>query len=727
MLRHHLGVLFAVSAPALAQQFLESPGLFPGTARWSEGVELLDIDHDGDLDVIFAEGDGFASPGAQRQNRLYRNTLIETGSLSFVDESVLRFGANTSNGKGLAIGDVDGDGWEDILFANGFNTTTPYLYINQGPAQPGFFVEESSSRGLTEILSSAGAQFGDVDDDGDLDIVITDSGSSFLGGAGAAPLLYRNDGSGNFSEDLSFSPATKVAQMDVQFEDVDLDWDIDCFISCRANNGAQDHYLLLNDGSGSFTDVSSAIPGTSNLVYEAEVADLDGDLDHDLFFTSLQGFNEGHMTNQLVETGTLDFVSGVPQTQGTDDNEIAFIDWDNDDDYDIIVGSLGANERAYRNNAAMTFTYNQNRIEKIADSTLDVAIGDIDNNGTYDLVTAQGESGNFTNRGYLNTGDPDQNPPRVMETNIPSGFGSGFVVHARVRDQVRDDGVDYITGSAYTGPLPDAIWGITYQGGAFSPNSQTVDSGSLVAFDNLDGAAITISTTSAPFEWSLDVAGNSSGQRSFVTPGVYTIESSAGGTLTLTVTSNFAIAASATRLGGEIHRMAFENLGFGPVFAVEMIFTDYQGNQVFVDGIDVPRGAGTNYCTAELNSTGQAATIYATGSVIANDNNFAVTAVSLPTNQFGYFITSQSQGFIPLPPGSQGNICLGPPFIRFVSLVQNSGATGAISTSLDLSFFPLPYGAAVVGGQTWNFQAWYRDNNGGSTSNFTDGVSVMFL
>lgn len=733
MLRPRLALALAAgaAAPSYAQQFVELPSIFPGAARWSEGVELVDVDHDGDLDVIFADGDGFSGAGAKRPNRIYINQLVETGSLAFQDESAARLG-NSSNAKNVIVGDVNGDGWEDLLFSNAFNTDVPFLYINQGAAQPGFFSMESATRGFTTIYSSASAQFADVDDDGDLDVVLCDSGPSFFGGVGGHPVLYRNDGTGHFTLDGAFTFGLKNAHMDVQFEDVDLDWDMDCLVFCRADNGAQDHYLLLNDGSGVFTDASSAIPGTSASVYEADVADLDGDMDHDLFFVSLSGFNEGHMQNQLVETGVLDYTAGSVQNQAVDDNEVAYIDWDNDEDLDVIIGSLGANERAYRNNGGLTFNYNANRIEKIQDSTLDVAIGDVDNDGAYDLVTAQGESGNFTNRIYENTGGVDDVKPRVVDVALPDSFGSSFRVLARVRDQVRDDAVDYVTGEAYAAELSDALQSIDFSGGAFSPANLTVAAGETVEWSNADATAETVTSTTDPWGFDLVLPAGGIASRVFVTPGVYTYESTtSGATGTITVTGP-VLTATATRLGGEVHRLAFSSSPSALGYQVELLFEDYQGNRTVADELVLLGGGGlgTVFCDPAVdNSTGGPATISATGSAQVSDNNFTVTAASLPANQFGYFIASQGQSGGVNPPGSQGTLCLGggSPVLRFTSQLGNSGSAGEFGATLDLTGFPPPYGGAVLPGQTWNFQTWFRDVNPTSTSNFTNGVSVLFL
>ena len=80
--------------------------------------------------------------------------------------------------------------------------------------------------------------------------------------------------------------------------------------------------------------------------------------------------------------------------------------------------------------------------------------------------------------------------------------------------------------------------------------------------------------------------------------------------------------------------------------------------------------------------------------------------------------------------GSYGVLCLGGAIGRFVGPGQVQGATasGTISLTLDLTQLPTANGLVGAGaGETWNFQAWYRDVSGGVVgSNFTDGVSVVF-
>ncbi|MEZ6016214.1 MAG: LamG-like jellyroll fold domain-containing protein [Planctomycetota bacterium] len=142
-------------------------------------------------------------------------------------------------------------------------------------------------------------------------------------------------------------------------------------------------------------------------------------------------------------------------------------------------------------------------------------------------------------------------------------------------------------------------------------------------------------------------------------------------------------------------------------------------------------GVGSTYCgPAVVNSTGASASISASGSALVSNNDVTLMATGLPTNSFGFFITSMTQGLVPQAGGSQGVLCLGGNIGRFVGAgqIQNSGMTGEIMLALDLTQQPTPTGiVSVMAGETWNFQGWYRDAIGGNgTSNFTDGLQVNF-
>ena len=139
---------------------------------------------------------------------------------------------------------------------------------------------------------------------------------------------------------------------------------------------------------------------------------------------------------------------------------------------------------------------------------------------------------------------------------------------------------------------------------------------------------------------------------------------------------------------------------------------------------------GTNYCAANVNSTGTAAVMGASGSAVAASNDLTLEATDLPPNSFCFFLTSLSQGFVQNPGGSQGNLCLGGAIGRFVGPGQivNSGATGVATLAIDLTLHPTPTGpVTIAAGETWSFTTWFRDSSGGApTSNFSDGLEVQF-
>ncbi|MCP3980275.1 MAG: hypothetical protein GY716_13300 [bacterium] len=141
-----------------------------------------------------------------------------------------------------------------------------------------------------------------------------------------------------------------------------------------------------------------------------------------------------------------------------------------------------------------------------------------------------------------------------------------------------------------------------------------------------------------------------------------------------------------------------------------------------------PGPIGTNYCgPAVPNSSFQPGIISAVGVDFAGGLPLNIEATNLPMNQFGFFLASQNMAFFN-PPGSQGFICLGNPIGRFnrPGEIMNSGTGGAFDLDVDTNDIPVSPPAAIMSGETWRFQAWFRDNNPNLTSNFTDGIEILF-
>lgn len=139
---------------------------------------------------------------------------------------------------------------------------------------------------------------------------------------------------------------------------------------------------------------------------------------------------------------------------------------------------------------------------------------------------------------------------------------------------------------------------------------------------------------------------------------------------------------------------------------------------------------GQSYCgPSVVNSSGASGLLQAVGQDLAIANDVTLIASDLPQNVFGYFITSQTQGFAAMPGGSQGNLCLSGSIGRYLAAVASTGDGGCLVLPIDLTAIPQPSGfASVVAGDTWNFQTWFRDSVGGmATSNFSDGLEILFL
>ena len=126
-----------------------------------------------------------------------------------------------------------------------------------------------------------------------------------------------------------------------------------------------------------------------------------------------------------------------------DDNDSKFFDYDNDGDLDLIVARLGSGgERLYNNDGDGNFTQVSDVIQVISDSSLDIMVADLTGNGKLDIVTAQGESGNFENRIYINNGPADTIAPNIVRTeqleDTDDTVGP-YVVRTVIYDQMTSD------------------------------------------------------------------------------------------------------------------------------------------------------------------------------------------------------------------------------------------------------------------------------------------------
>jgi hypothetical protein len=247
----------AVGNNAAGNRLIKSngDGTFVGTTQFGFHVTVAmawgDYDNDGDLDM--AIGNGIL--GTPRQNYLYRND----GGDVFAEEAQFGIGQTAS----LAWGDHDGDGDLDMAVGNGgFGTAEQnFLYVNEGN---GTFTEVPLfGTGDTSCLV-----WGDADNDGDLDLAVAnwDGGQNYL---------YRNDGGGSFAEIASFGQRDPNT---MAWGDFDNDGDLDLAVGNGDFSSADQNYLYINDGAGSFTESAQFGTGSTDALAWGDF-DGDGDLD----------------------------------------------------------------------------------------------------------------------------------------------------------------------------------------------------------------------------------------------------------------------------------------------------------------------------------------------------------------------------------------------------------------------------------------------------------------
>lgn len=249
---------------------------------------------------------------------------------------------------GLAVGDFDNDGWQDLFVLSGYaGGLADHLFMNNGD---GTFTDEGVSWGLTEVHNGKGIGVADYDGDGWLDVYITSNGEGGDTNLGEHK-LYHNNGDRTFSQVATAAgvdfTGTGLAREDsaaVTFGDYDLDGDLDLFVSAFQNpNGTiGNNVLFRNEGDGTFSDATS----TANLfsaqnpytAFAVRFADMDGDFYPELLCvgdlgTSRYFHNQGNGT-------FLDITATSGVNLGSDEMGATILDYDNDGLLDWFVTDI---------------------------------------------------------------------------------------------------------------------------------------------------------------------------------------------------------------------------------------------------------------------------------------------------------------------------------------------------------------------------------------------------
>lgn len=408
--------------------------------RGAPGVAIFDYDRDGDMDIYVTNGPG-------KDNSLFVNQLVETGKLTFVDRAIQAgVAAHDQDSTGVCFGDIDNDGYDDLLVLG--NNEPNRLFRNLGN---GTFEDVTVSSGVgASVAPSVSCSMGDVNGDGFLDIVVANVfDMTSIGALVEVPFalnhhnqLLMNDGHGHFSDksesswitnlylpqDAPISAPAGAATITwaITLVDYDQDGDVDLFHAddqgplSNTLEGGIDRGLIHvfnNDGTGHFTDVTAKtgmsahhrVGGWMGLAF----ADFDRDGRLDVF-----GANFGNYAAALFHGGVVpkyqedDSRWFLQQPDGTflDSFDVkgrtntplgwgvVAEDYDNDGDSDVIYyGGLDlwfdvmtSPAAVLRNDGRASFTRDtvaKSATDHLRRETNGVASGDLNNDGFIDIVS----------------------------------------------------------------------------------------------------------------------------------------------------------------------------------------------------------------------------------------------------------------------------------------------------------------------------------------------------
>ncbi|WP_339663405.1 FG-GAP-like repeat-containing protein [Croceibacter atlanticus] len=381
---------------------------FTSTGSETDGTQRALVDMNGDyLDDI-------VSISTTNVNIRYQQT-----SGDFTTANIETTSAENSPSWSLSAGDIDGNGYNDLLYGGASGVT--------------FMIANDTGTGFSQIsgseyVFSQRSNFVDINNDGHLD--------AFVCHDVEPNVYYINDGDGNLTFNQGgLGDTVNGGNYGSIWIDYDNDRDMDLFIAkCRGgNSGANINQLHENDGSGNFTEVSTAMNLADPVqTWSSAWGDFDNDGDMDAFIGASSFTNGGHKFMRNDESTFTDVITGTG-LENFEDTDIEYVthDFDNNGYLDIYSGS----GNFFFNNGDMTFT------QQIVNFGAG-PIGDLNNDGFLDIL-----SGNI----YMNDGN-DNNWLKITTEGVQSnwnGIGARIEIQSAMGSQMRDirsgDGFRYMS------------------------------------------------------------------------------------------------------------------------------------------------------------------------------------------------------------------------------------------------------------------------------------------
>jgi hypothetical protein len=357
--------------------FHDATDQLPQGAFWTSALVLADVDGDRDLDLILGNSSNCNCDWGQ--DFLFLND----GSGHFTDVTG-QVPADADYTVDLALGDVDGDGDLDLVTGNDGQSR---LYLNDGAGH----LTDATDRLPEGTYSTRSIVLGDVDRDGDLDLVV---GNAY----NQRDRLYLNDGSGFFTDASAQLPSISDPTTSLVLGDVDGDGDNDLVVG---NYRAQKR-LYLNDGAGRFSDGTAQLPVDVYSTNSLALGDVDGDGDLDLVLgnSGLCGtYNQWQFYDHCFESqdrlylndghGHFTDATWLLPTDRDDTAQLLLQDVDGDGDLDLVIANYGSPMRLYENDGAGYFSDATSHLPPQAMCDQGIALGDLDGDGTPDLVWRQ--------------------------------------------------------------------------------------------------------------------------------------------------------------------------------------------------------------------------------------------------------------------------------------------------------------------------------------------------